>query len=185
MQGRGDFRCALLRPSSSVACQIDELVMKQEQKGKAWTKVKPARRGWWRTPLIPKLRKQRQVDLLWVWGQPDLYSEFQDIPNCIKRLYPKTNKQTKTTPTKKKKKQSLPQIQAKLPTEIPNISMHKLCYVWEFWMATWISSRLQRWVHAESLVLHHSSTFFLLAGSGRKRKISIRTQNLVWKFREC
>ena len=104
MQGRGDFRCALLRPSSSVACQIDELVMKQEQKGKAWTKVKPARRGWWRTPLIPKLRKQRQVDLLWVWGQPDLYSEFQDIPNCIKRLYPKTNKQTKTTPTTTTKK---------------------------------------------------------------------------------
>jgi hypothetical protein len=32
---------------------------------------------WWRTPLIPALERQRQVDF-WVWGQPGLQSEFQD-----------------------------------------------------------------------------------------------------------
>jgi hypothetical protein len=31
----------------------------------------------WRTPLIPALRRQRQVDF-WVRGQPGLQSEFQD-----------------------------------------------------------------------------------------------------------
>jgi hypothetical protein len=34
-------------------------------------------REWWRTPLIPALRRQRQVDF-WVRGQPGLQSEFQD-----------------------------------------------------------------------------------------------------------
>jgi hypothetical protein len=31
---------------------------------------------WWRTPLIPALGRQRQVDF-WVQGQPGLQSEFQ------------------------------------------------------------------------------------------------------------
>jgi hypothetical protein len=31
---------------------------------------------WWRTPLVPALGRQRQVDL-WVPGQPGLHSEFQ------------------------------------------------------------------------------------------------------------
>jgi hypothetical protein len=34
-------------------------------------------RGWWCTPLIPALGRQRQADF-WVWGQPGLQSEFQD-----------------------------------------------------------------------------------------------------------
>jgi hypothetical protein len=33
--------------------------------------------AWWRTPLIPALGRQRQVDF-WVRGQPGLQSEFQD-----------------------------------------------------------------------------------------------------------
>jgi hypothetical protein len=32
---------------------------------------------WWRTPLIPALRRQRQADF-WVQDQPGLQSEFQD-----------------------------------------------------------------------------------------------------------
>jgi hypothetical protein len=32
---------------------------------------------WWRTPLIPALRRQRQADF-WVRGQPGPQSEFQD-----------------------------------------------------------------------------------------------------------
>jgi hypothetical protein len=34
-------------------------------------------RAWWRTPLIPALWRQRQVDF-WVRGQPGLQSECQD-----------------------------------------------------------------------------------------------------------
>jgi hypothetical protein len=34
-------------------------------------------RVWWRTPLIPALGRQRQVDFR-VRGQPGLQSEFQD-----------------------------------------------------------------------------------------------------------
>jgi hypothetical protein len=33
--------------------------------------------AWWRTPLIPALRRQRQADF-WVRGQPGLQSKFQD-----------------------------------------------------------------------------------------------------------
>ena len=49
-------------------------------------------RRWWRTPLIPALRRQRQADF-WVSGQPGLQSEFQDSQGytekpCLK----KTNK---------------------------------------------------------------------------------------------
>jgi hypothetical protein len=32
---------------------------------------------WWGMPLIPALRRQRQVDF-WVRGQPGLQSEFKD-----------------------------------------------------------------------------------------------------------
>ena len=54
-------------------------------------------RVWWRTPLIPALRRQSQVDF-WVPGQPGLQSEFQDSQGytekpCLEK--PKqTNKQT-------------------------------------------------------------------------------------------
>jgi hypothetical protein len=46
-------------------------------------------RARWRTPLIPALGRQRQVDF-WVRGQPDLQSEFQDSQGytekpCIKK----------------------------------------------------------------------------------------------------
>jgi hypothetical protein len=34
-------------------------------------------RAWWRTPLIPALERQRQVDF-WVRSQPGLQSKFQD-----------------------------------------------------------------------------------------------------------
>jgi hypothetical protein len=51
---------------------------------------------WWHTPLIPALRRQRQVDF-WVWGQPGLQSEFQDSQNY-------TEKPCLEKPKKKKKK---------------------------------------------------------------------------------
>jgi hypothetical protein len=38
---------------------------------------------WWRTPLIPKLGRQRQADF-WVQGQPGLQSEFQDSQSYTK-----------------------------------------------------------------------------------------------------
>jgi hypothetical protein len=62
---------------------------------------------WWRTPLIPALGSQRQVDL-WVRGQPGLQSEFQDCRGytekpCLvkqtKQNKTKQNKQTKTIPS--------------------------------------------------------------------------------------
>ena len=34
---------------------------------------------WWRMPLIPALRRQRQVDLLLVQDQPGLHIELQVI----------------------------------------------------------------------------------------------------------
>jgi hypothetical protein len=52
---------------------------------------------WWCTPLIPALGRQRQADF-WVWGQPGLQSEFQDIQGytekpCLKK--PKTKTKAK------------------------------------------------------------------------------------------
>jgi hypothetical protein len=53
-------------------------------------------RMWWRTPLIPALGRQRQVDF-WVRGQPGLQSEFQDSQGYRETLSQgkqKTKKQT-------------------------------------------------------------------------------------------
>jgi hypothetical protein len=55
---------------------------------------------WWRTPLIPALGRQRQVDF-WIWGQPGQQSEFQDSQGYTKKLCLKKPKQTnKNKPTK-------------------------------------------------------------------------------------
>ena len=56
--------------------------------------------AWWRSPLIPTLRRQRQADF-WVWGKPGLQSEFQDNQDytekpCLENQTNK-NKQTKET----------------------------------------------------------------------------------------
>jgi hypothetical protein len=54
-------------------------------------------RAWWRSPLIPALGRQRQVDL-WVWGQPGLQSEFQDSQGYTEKLgleKPKKEKEKK------------------------------------------------------------------------------------------
>jgi hypothetical protein len=51
---------------------------------------------WWRTPLIPALGRQRQVNF-WVRGQPGLQSEFQDSQGY-------TEKPCLEKPKKKKKK---------------------------------------------------------------------------------
>ena len=65
-------------------------------------------RQWWHTPLIPALRRQRQVDL-WVRGQPSLQSEFQDSqgytekPHLRKKTQPNKQKQNQTTTTAKQK----------------------------------------------------------------------------------
>jgi hypothetical protein len=40
--------------------------------------------AWWRTPLIPALRRQRQADF-WVRGQPGLQSEFRDSQGYIEK----------------------------------------------------------------------------------------------------
>jgi hypothetical protein len=64
-------------------------------------KMKEPTRRWWRTPLIPALRRQRQVDF-WVRSQPGLQSEFQDSQGytekpCLEK--PKTNKNERTQPS--------------------------------------------------------------------------------------
>jgi hypothetical protein len=57
---------------------------------------------WWRIPLIPALRRQRQADF-WVRGQPGLQSEFQDSQGYTeKTLSRKRTKQNKTKQNKTK-----------------------------------------------------------------------------------
>jgi hypothetical protein len=61
---------------------------------------------WWRTPLIPALGRQRQVDL-WVWGQPGLHSEFQDSQDYTEKpCLEKTRKQKNPKQTNKQKKKA-------------------------------------------------------------------------------
>jgi hypothetical protein len=60
--------------------------------------IKKINRAWWHTPLIPALRKQRQVDS-WVRGQPGLQSEFQDQQGL--------HRETLSRKTKKKKKKKV------------------------------------------------------------------------------
>jgi hypothetical protein len=64
-----------------------------------------SRRARWRTPLIPALRRQRQVDF-WVWGQPGLQSEFQDSQGYTEK--PCLRKQNKTKQKNKQKNQQNP-----------------------------------------------------------------------------
>jgi hypothetical protein len=52
--------------------------------------------AWWRTLLIPALRRQSQADF-WIKGQPGLQSEFQDNKGytekpCLEKPKQKTNK---------------------------------------------------------------------------------------------
>jgi hypothetical protein len=64
--------------------------------------------AWWRTPLIPALGRQRQVDF-WVWGQPGLQSEFQDSQSYTEKPCLQKQKQkikTKNKQTKKTKKEN-------------------------------------------------------------------------------
>ena len=56
--------------------------------------------AWWRTPLIPALRSQRQANF-WVQGQPDLQSEFQNSQGYTKK--PCLEKPQKKKKKKKKK----------------------------------------------------------------------------------
>jgi hypothetical protein len=48
-------------------------------------------RRWWLMPLIPALRKQKQV-ALWVQGQPGLQNEFQVSQGYIEKNLSQTNK---------------------------------------------------------------------------------------------
>jgi hypothetical protein len=50
--------------------------------------------AWWRTPLIPALGRQRQVDF-WVRGQPGLQTEFQDSQGYTEKLSLKKQNKTK------------------------------------------------------------------------------------------
>jgi hypothetical protein len=56
--------------------------------------------AWWHTPLIPALRRQRQVGF-WVRGQPGVQSEFQDSQGYTEKpcLEKPKNKQTKERAT--------------------------------------------------------------------------------------
>jgi hypothetical protein len=66
-------------------------------------KTKQAGR-WLRTPLIPALRRQRQVDF-WVPGQPGLQSEFQDSQGYTEK--PSQNKQTNKQKNQTNKQKNL------------------------------------------------------------------------------
>ena len=75
-------RCLLL-PPRSLAWGILKVQPQKHQKTKTKTK-KTLARQWWRTPLIPALGRQRQMDF-WVPGQPGLQSEFQDIQDYTEK----------------------------------------------------------------------------------------------------
>jgi hypothetical protein len=62
----------------------------------------PARQ-WWPMPLMPALGRQRQADF-WVWGQPDLQSDFQDSQSYTEKRCHKKTKPNQTKPNQKKKK---------------------------------------------------------------------------------
>ena len=59
---------------------------------------KPRTAQWWRMPLIPARERQKQVDL-WIGGQPDLQSEFQDSQGPVSKR-PKEKTKTKDLETK-------------------------------------------------------------------------------------
>jgi hypothetical protein len=69
-------------------------------------------RRWWLTPLIPALRKQRQVDLQ-VQGQPGLQSEFQGSQGytekpCFEKPNPNLKHPNQTKPNQTKPNQTKP-----------------------------------------------------------------------------
>jgi hypothetical protein len=66
-----------------------------QEEREAWEDQEEKRgRAWWHTPLIPAPGRQRQADF-WVWGQPGLQSEFQDIQGYTEKLCPKKIKNNK------------------------------------------------------------------------------------------
>jgi hypothetical protein len=71
---------------------------------------------WWRTPLIPALGRQRQVDFI-VQGQPGLQSEFQDSQGYTEKPCLKKKKNNNNNNNNKKTK---PTKQTKEPNQKPN-----------------------------------------------------------------
>ena len=65
-----------------------------------WSFKKITSWAWWRTPLIPALGRQKQVDF-WVPGQPGLQSEFQDSQGYTEKPCLEKNKQTNKQTNKK------------------------------------------------------------------------------------
>jgi hypothetical protein len=61
--------------------------------------------AWWRTPLIPALWRQRQVDV-WVRGQPGLQSEFQDSQGYTEKPCLEIPNHHPTDPPKKERRQN-------------------------------------------------------------------------------
>jgi hypothetical protein len=89
-----------------------------------------SRRAWWRTPLIPALRRQRQADFS-VQGQPGLQSEFQNSQGYTEKpcLENQKTKKPKKKKNKNKKRNRLPLftftgIQIRIPTEIFGETFH-------------------------------------------------------------
>jgi hypothetical protein len=58
---------------------------------------------WWRTPLIPALGRQRQVDF-WIRGQPGLQSEFQVSQGYTEKPCLEKSKKKKKKGRKKERK---------------------------------------------------------------------------------
>jgi hypothetical protein len=81
--------CWAISPAPNVsfrACSVKMLSHPKKKKKKSW--------AWCRTPLIPALGRQRQVDF-WVWDQRGLQSEFQDSQDYRETLSQKTKKRAR------------------------------------------------------------------------------------------
>jgi hypothetical protein len=88
--------------------------------------------AWWRMPVIPAPRRQRQADF-WVRGQPGLQSEFQDSEGY-------TEKSCLEKPKEKKKRSDKMIHNSKMghninfilsfPSQCPQIRIYFLIIIW-------------------------------------------------------
>jgi hypothetical protein len=95
-----EFRSWGRKVAQMVKCLLPSMTIWVLSTGHTWWKNNykklSSSRAWWRTPLIPALGRQRQVDF-WVRGQPGLQSELQDSQGYTKKPSRKNKNKNKQT----------------------------------------------------------------------------------------
>ena len=129
---------------------------------------------WWRTPLIPALRRQRQEDLSEFEAITGLHSKFQNSQDFIERAYLKSKMQNKNRLPKQKADERV------LLNRLPRICSSRLPIT----LLSWVSVSLSNQLSAQPLACfeHHLWLHSLVQSSGRLTGLVSHLGIIIYHF---